>query len=474
LFTPEGRNARNFLSSFPSIPSTDPNSQFVFFDTNDETRNRLGIPILAFGQFGNGFRTGRTLQYTIDLQRELPFNLVASVGYIGHRADRLRSNFGRPNALSLDALKLGNEILRTNINAVTPQQRAYATSIGITIPANGNAVYPGFTGDRATVAQALRPFPQYGRVIDILESEGESDYNALQLKIERRFSQGFQFGASYTFSRLVTNASEDILGGSPLNDILQNPYDLEGLKTVSPTHSPHVFVTNFLAEIPFGKGKKFLDKGGFVNAIFGGFQVSGIFRLQQGTPLIFSLDPEPDGFLELAGIFGRLRPNLTGQPIALSNRTPAPGDVDGVTPGRFFVVNPAAFAAPPRFNAAPAFIVNGAINPAYGSYYADPTRFFGTAPLVNTDFRSDRYFTADMSILKKTRFTETIALEIGAEFFNVFNQVLYLPPDTFIGRQEGALGNINRTNSNFGAEGFTSRNGSAGNRVIQLRARFIF
>jgi hypothetical protein len=79
-----------------------------------------------------------------------------------------------------------------------------------------------------------------------------------------------------------------------------------------------------------------------------------------------------------------------------------------------------------------------------------------------------------MSILKKTRFTETIALEIGAEFFNVFNQVLYLPPDTFIGRQEGALGNINRTNSNFGAEGFTSRNGSAGNRVIQLRARFIF
>jgi hypothetical protein len=126
-----------------------------------------------------------------------------------------------------------------------------------------------------------------------------------------------------------------------------------------------------LAEIPFGKGKKFLDKGGFVNAIFGGFQVSGIFRLQQGTPLIFSLDPEPDGFLELAGIFGRLRPNLTGQPIALSNRTPAPGDVDGVTPGRFFVVNPAAFAAPPRFNAAPAFIVNGAINPAYG---ITPTR----------------------------------------------------------------------------------------------------
>jgi len=462
LFRPEGRNAVNFLSSFPSIPATDPNSQFV---------GNLGVPILAFGQFGNGFRTGRTLQYTVDIQRELPFNLVVSAGYIGHRADRLRSNFGRPNALSLDALKLGNEILRTDINAVTTQQRAYASSVGVNIPTSANAVYPGFGGN---VAQALRPFPQYGRVTDILESEGESEYNALQLKIDRRFSQGFQFGANYTFSKLVQNASEDILGGSPLDGVLQNPYDLEGLKTVSPSHSPHVFVTNFLAEIPFGKGRKFLDKGGIVNAIFGGFQVSGIFRIQQGTPLVFSLDPEPDGFLELAGIFGRLRPNLTGQPIALDTRTPVPGDVNGVTPGRFFVVNPAAFSAPPRFNAAPAFIVNGAVNPAYASYYSDPTRFFGTAPLVNTEFRSDRFFTADMSILKKTRFTETVFFEIGAEFFNVFNQVLFLPPDTFLGRQEGALGNINRTNSNFGAEGFTSRLGSAGNRVVQLRARLVF
>lgn len=462
LFTPAGRNARFFLSSFPSVPATNPNSQFV---------GDLGVPILAFGQFGNGFRTGRTLQYTIDVQRELPFNLVGSIGYIGHRADRLRSNFGRPNALSLNALKLGNEILRTDINAVTAQQRAYAASVGVNIPANGNAVYPGFGGN---VAQALRPFPQYGRITDILESEGESEYNALQLKIDRRFSQGFQFGASYTLSRLVTNASEDILGGSPLDGVLQNPYDLKALKTVSPTNSPQVFVTNFLAELPFGKGKKFIDKGGLINTLLGGFQVSGIFRIQQGTPLVFSLDPEPDSFLELAGIFGRLRPNLTGQPIALNQRTPVPGDVNGATPGRFFVLNPAAFSAPPRYNAAPAFIVNGAVNPAYGAYYSDPTRFFGTAPVVNTDFRSDRYFTADMSILKKTRFTETIALEIGAEFFNVFNQVLYLPPDTFLGRQEGASGNINRINSNFGAEGFTSRLGSAGNRVIQLRARLIF
>lgn len=454
LFTPAGRNARFFLSSFPSIPRTDPNAQFV---------GDLGVPILAFGQFGNGFHTGRTLQYSVDVQRELPYRFVASIGYIGHRADRLRSNFGRPNALPLNALKLGNEILRTNINDVTAQQRAYAASVGVTIPSSAGAVYPGFNGN---VAQALRPFPQYGRVIDILESEGESDYNALQIKIERRFAQGIQFGASYTFSRLVTNASEDILGGSPLNDILQNPYNTEGLKTVSPTNSPQVFVTNFLAELPFGKGKLFLNRGGIVDRIVGGFQISGIFRIQQGTPLVFSLDAQ-DNFLELFGVFGRLRPNLTGQPLAIA-RTAAPNN-----PGRFYVVNPAAFTAPPAFSAGPAFLVNGAVNPAYAAYYSDPTRFFGTAPLVNTDFRADRYYAADMSILKKTRITETVLFEIGAEFFNVFNQVLYLPPDTFLGRQNGANGDIIR-NTNFGAEGFTPRLNEAGNRVIQFRARLVF
>lgn len=461
LFTPDGRNARYFLSRFPSIPQTDPNSQFV---------GDTGIPILAFGQFGKGFRTGRTLQYTIDVQRELPFNLVASVGYIGHRADRLRSNFGRPNALPLEALRLGNEILTTNINAVTPLQRSFASSIGITIPANGAAVYVNngvpFNGN---VGQALRPFPQYGRVTDILESEGESEYNALQLKIDRRFSQDFSFGASYTFSRLYGNASEDILGGSPLDGILQNPYDLEGLKTVSPTHSPRVFVTNFLAEIPFGKGKRFLDRGGLVNALLGGFQVSGIFRVQQGTPLVVALD-SADNFLETFGVFGRLRPNLTGQPIALEQSVALTG---AGSAGRRRVLNPDAFAAPPRFAGAPSFTVNGATNPNYVSYYANPTIFFGTAPLVNTDFRSDRFFTADMSILKKTRFTETIAFEIGAEFFNVFNQPLYLTSDTLLGQQGAATGSINR-NANFGVEFAEPRLGSAGNRVIQLRARLIF
>lgn len=444
LFTPDGRNARFFLSSFPGVPRVDPNNQFV---------GDLGVPILAFGR---NFRTGRTFQYSADVQRELPYNFVTSIGYIGHRADRLRSNFGRANALPLNALRLGNEILRTDINSVTAVQRAYATSVGVTLPANGNAVYPGFGGN---VAQALRPFPQYGRVTDILESEGRSDYNALQVKLERRFAQGVQFGASYTLSRLETDAAEDILGGGPLSGVLQNPFDRRGLKTVSPTNSPQVFVVNFLAELPFGKGRRFLNRGGAVDKIFGGFQVSGILRYQEGTPLVISLPIQNDSFLELAGFFGNLRPNLTGQPLT-RDRVPVPG-----VAGRFFVLNPAAFSAPPSFTAAPPFLLNGQVNPAYAAFYNDPTRFFGTAPPVISDVRSPYFFDENLSIIKKTRITETLTFEVGAEFFNVFNRVRFLPPDTSLGAFSGGQ----FTNSNFGAIGAADTP-----RVIQIRARVIF
>jgi hypothetical protein len=446
-----GRTATRFLSSYPSIPGSNPNDQFV---------GNLGLS--DFYYFDPDFRSGRTLQYTLDVQRQLPFNLVASIGYIGHRADNLRSNFDRINALPLNALRLGNDILTAPIFRIDPTDPGYdptfaaaarsvAQSVGITLPATRNAVYQGFGGGES-IAQALRPFPHYGNITNILESKGESNYNALQLKVDRRFAQGFQFGASYTYSRLITNASENLLGDSPLNGVLQNPYDISSLKTDSPTHSRHVFVTNFLYELPFGKGRYFFNQGGIVDRIFGGFQVSGIFRYQSGTPLAISL-PAASNFLATVGFNGNLRPNLTGQPIFLNNPV-----ATGV--GLTRVLNPAAFAAPRDFGGVP-LIVNGALNSAYLGYYSDPNQFFGTAPAVLNNALSPMFFNEDISILKKTRITETIAFEIGAEFFNVFNRVRFLAPDVGLGS--------NFSNGNFGVQGAVDSP-----RVIQLRGRLIF
>jgi hypothetical protein len=171
-----------------------------------------------------------------------------------------------------------------------------------------------------------------------------------------------------------------------------------------------------------------------------------------------------DDFLDLAGYFGSLRPNLTGQPIFLD--TPTPFNV-----GQTRILNSAAFAAPPSFVLAD-FAANGdrtlvpVTDPRYAAYYSDPNRFFGTAPLVNTDVRSDPFISENFNILKKTRITETVTIEIGAEFFNIFNRVRFLQPNTDLGRLNN---NGTFDNGQFGVEGAVDQP-----RVIQFRARVIF
>jgi hypothetical protein len=221
------------------------------------------------------------------------------------------------NALPLNALKLGFPVLNMSLaNALAnPTIVSFVQSAGVTLPSSPNAVFPGFNG---SVAQALKPFPQYNRINNILESQGTSDYNALQAKLDRRFSRGIQFGASYTFSKLISDASEDLFGGSPLGGVLQNPFDRESFRSVSPNVAPHVLVINYLIELPFGKNKRYLNSGGVVDKLVGGWQVNGIHRYQSGVPLsFFTSDPVFTDFLQLTGYLGNLRLNPTGQPLRL-------------------------------------------------------------------------------------------------------------------------------------------------------------
>jgi len=440
--TPDGRNARNFLSSFPAKPLVDPNGQFIGSDVQ---------------YFDPSFRTGRTVQYSFDLQRQLPYNLAASVGYIGSKGTRLRSDFQRLNAVPFNDLRLGFPILNKNVNDLTAADRTYAQSLGISLPSSSNAVFQGFNGN---VAQALKPFPQYGRINNILESQGTSNYNALQLKLDRRFAQGIQFGASYTFSKLITDAAEDVLGQNPLGGILQIAGDRKGLRSVSPNNPAHVFVVNYLFELPFGKGKRFLNHGGVVDKIFGGFQVSGIQRYQSGLPLVFSAnDNNSRGFLDLIGVNGNLRLNLTGEPILTGNSSnnlvrPDPRAPQTVVPG-VVVINRNAFALPTDFTAPPTGDPN---DPAYRAFYANPLRFFGSVGIL-PNVKSSIFLSENISLLKKTRITETVTLELGAEAFNIFNRNRFFNPTT-----------------NFNADprifGFQSINSDP--RIIQLRGRVIF
>lgn len=148
LRTPSGRQSTAFLSTYPAAPVPDPNGQFLGSDVD---------------YFDPNFKLGRTVQYSLDYQRELPGKFALLIGYIGSHGTRLRSNFKRLNAIPLNNLKLGFPLLNEPLaNALAnPNEVAYANSVGVTLPASNAAVYPGFTG---SVAQALRPFPQYGQI----------------------------------------------------------------------------------------------------------------------------------------------------------------------------------------------------------------------------------------------------------------------------------------------------------------------
>lgn len=427
-----------FLRNFRSVSSSTPTSQFIgstvdYFDEN--------------------FRTGRTFQYGVDLQRELPRKFVATLSYTGHRATRLRSNFNRINSIPFNALRLGPAILNRNINAVSAQERAYATSVGVNIPANGNAVFNGFNG---SVGQSLRPFPQYNNINNVLESQGRSWYDAGTAKLERRFSNGIQFGASYTFSKLLTNASEDLLGASPTGSLIQIPGDSAGLKSVSPNNAAHVFVVNYLIELPFGKGHRFFNQSRVADIFLGGWQINGIQRYESGLPLIIRSTRNNFFGGGVAGFNTDLRPNLTGQPILTNNEYAG---------SRVLVFNQNAFSFPQCYDCGdvpPETIAGGAINPAYANYFADPRRFFGNAPATLSNARVNPFFMENVSLLKKTRLTETVTMELGAEAFNLFNRHRFnYPTSDFV-------------DPNFGFATVSGDPAFYAPRVIQLRVRFTY
>lgn len=380
--------------------------------------------------------------YGLEIQRELARDLILNVGYIGVQGHRLRSNLLRYNTVRPEALQRGN-LLFANINS------AEAQAAGIRVP---------FAGFQGNVAQALRPFPQYGNILTdcCLENAGNSNYNAGYVKIERRFSQGLNLLASYTFSKTLTDADSALpvfatfSGGGEV----QNPYDLKSEKAVSNQDIPHALVISYIYELPIGEGRAFKTGNGFVDKLIGGFQIGAVHRYQSGQPLSFCCS---------SGIptYGRIRPGLVpGQEIlsqAVRNGTFDPLSPD---PARREYFNRAAFYdvnAICSRDAAGNFVRN---QPFGCRLPTEPFRF-STMPRTLGNIRSEKFFNEDINILKKTRIYEDVTLEFRTEIFNIFNRVIFRRPNTF---------DVFAAGSNFGRV-FGQSNTP---RVIQFGLKLIF
>ena len=367
------------------------------------------------------------------LDNELPANFQLSLQYLGSRGVRLFSRGG------------------VNFCITKPDSNGNCTR-------SLDQFYPDPTGQLPT----LDP---YGSV-DYKSDIGASTYHALLVSLERRFTNGLSFQSRYTWSHSINDGS---VGGGESNGP-ENVNCLRCDKGPSVFDIRHNFTTNAVYELPFGQGKRFLNGGEVVSKIASGWTLSGVGLLHTGHPLTVTLNISPtqlpDGNDQTTQ-----RPDLVpGVPVLL------PGGVHNHT----IPINPAAFAPPPLDPGSDQFGV------PYSSYGL--VSGFGNAP--NGLVRALNSWQVDLALTKSTKLTERVAMEFGAQVFNIFNHTQYGDPSTDnlalnyvqIGTNQwgvtpvGNLGQITTTNNfNNNNDNAASPNTGTGlPRQIQLMLRFQF
>ena len=185
----------------------------------------------------NGRRTPYSIQYLLNVQRELRNNLLIEFGYLGSVSRKLES------------------------------LRAFNESI------------PGVTGSVLSRA----PYPEFGRIQEV-DGSGKATYNGFSVKVEQRLSRGLSFVSGYTFSKSIDNASA-IRNHNGDTLFPQNSYDLAAERALSSFHAKHRAVNSMLYQLPVGKGRRFLNQGGVANLLIGGWELGTLLSIQSGFPL---------------------------------------------------------------------------------------------------------------------------------------------------------------------------------------------
>jgi Carboxypeptidase regulatory-like domain len=384
-----GSNQQGF-SSTPSFSSSLGGLEPAFLLDEGFPQNFTPPPFIQ-SDFLNGqspyYRTldandrARANQWNLTVDREIAKGFSVGLAYVGNRTTHLPSNNEPLNALNPSLLSLGNALY----DEFQPGQ----TSLhGVPEP------YPGWreqmTGCAPSLAQALLPYPQYcGNLQGENENHGKSIYHSFQTKVEKRFSGGSFLLVSYTFSKLITSGTDNIQRGavtwSGASGVI-SPFEQDRNRALATDDVAHLLSAALVYDLPFGKGRKHLDRGGVTNALLGGWQVSTVFRYSTGIPFFFR-----SSFCNVPGQFRA-------------------GCIPAVVGGNVFAQDVGSFdpAKGPLFN-------KDAFQPV------DSFNFnYGTGARV-TSYRSSSYRNQDLSLIKNTKLGGRMNLQLRIEAFNVWN-----------------------------------------------------
>ncbi len=373
----------NVAGGFPYVASITFGAANAYTNVTTTTAPNVTNPnLLTRTVVAEDFRAPVTDQFSFEVQRELSSDLVFKAGYIKTR--------GRGLFQTID----GN-----------PR----------TICAGGTSTNP-----------CPRVDPTRG-VIRLRGNEASSDYDALQVSLDKRLSRNFSAGVNYTFSAFIDTASETFNPSNAEVAVAQNSFDLEADRARSSFDRPHRLSGNFVYELPFFRSQK-----GFAGKVLGGFQINSFFTLQSGAPFTVLNGNDPAGALSgIDGLVGSsIRPNLaTTTNLSSLNilevralcGTPVTGNR---CPGLFTPITAAQ-----RVGSAGRNIL-----------------------------RAQRLRLVDFGVIKNTRISETVRFQLRADMFNVLNERNFGVPEGRI----NAPSFLNQWATN------------GGNRRIVLGARLVF
>jgi hypothetical protein len=371
-------------------------------------------PLLLFGEFQPKMRSQYSEQYNFTIQRQLAKDLLFQIGYVGTQAHRLLQSRELNPGQAQPCLDLANIPGVLNFPGGPPitcgpfsADTEYFVPPGTTIPAQGlNLPYnaasggpkfiPGGTvvgangitlvGLRAYSSPFCQPLtgtdcpadgvPVFGSIF-AQDTVGSSNYNSLQVLLQKQMSNGLQFQAAYTFSKSIDSASSF--------ESIVNYLDPRRSRSLSAFDARHRFVFSPYWELPIPK------REGFMGKVANGWAVSGIITFQTGFPIR----------------------------LVSANDTELGNSFDFEPVGEPNIVAPIRFIDPRK-------------DPNH--QFFDPTSFadaplgqFGNAP--RTLCCGPRISQSDISVEKKTRLSERFNTEFRAEFFNAWNHTQFLTPD---------------------------------------------
>ncbi|MFN0119462.1 MAG: TonB-dependent receptor domain-containing protein [Blastocatellia bacterium] len=414
----EAINPTGFASVTPVDPSPNLGLTFTASLANPYPAGRIvptgsSLGLATFlGQNINivptGLRNGQSAKLELNLQRELPGRWMAEISYVGNRGYDLTT--------VVDINPIPRQHLSTS--PVRDQARIDFLTANVVNPFRNIEAFRGTTFFTATTLQRqqlLRPFPHFTGVTS-RRYDGWSDYQSMQIRLERRFSDGYTLLGTYAFSKGLEKLTQ------------LNAVDSDYEKRLTGADSPHRINLSGIWELPFGRGRKYGSSwNGVTETLLGGFQVQGLWLYQAGRPIDL-------GNIYFNGDIGALDIEVASKTIGAigtSNITDNVFQTSLTGLGFYFqdatVQTSGALDYTKQRNDARINLANN----------------IRTLPTRVSNLRNQPISLLDLSMIKNFAFTERVKLQLRIESLNAVNRWHYNPPD--LNPRNATFGRVNNS-----------------------------